>query len=105
MRPVDDYLDALERDQSPCHHFVEVRENGIDLFLRIDAFDDDRHVEGEVDESRGVNATAGSVAHDTARHRRAGQVPLPEQVDDCPVQRLTVVFVTLTNVDAHEDPL
>src|ERR1700719_3605082 len=105
MRPVHDDLDSLQSDESTTDHFVQLRKNLLDLLFRVDAFDDDRKVERQLEESRRMNATARAEAHDSPGNRRAGVVALSEQLHYCPVQRLPLVLVPLADVDSHQHPL
>ena len=45
VRPIHDYLDSLESDQSPANHFVELGKYGLDLLLGFDAFHNQREIE------------------------------------------------------------
>src|SRR6185437_4185002 len=99
---VHDHAHLLERDQPAAEHGVELGKDGVDLLLRLDAFDDDRQVDGELDEPVGVNLGCRAETHDAAEHGGSGVVPRAEQLDDLLIQRLAVVLVGFADVDPHQ---
>src|SRR5882672_9819402 len=105
VRPVHDDLDALQSYESATDHFVQLWKDLLDLLFGVDAFDDDRKIERQLQESRRMNATARAEAHDSPGNSRSGVVTLSEQLHYCPVQRLALVLVPLADVDSHQHPL
>src|SRR5438046_1675810 len=82
---------------------VEVRQYCLNALFRFDAFDDDRQIERELEKAVGANMAAWSKAHDSAINGRAGVMLFPQKLDDLAVQRMTVVLVPFTDVNAHEN--
>src|ERR1043166_953988 len=68
IRAVHDDPRALQGDQPTAEHLIELREDGFDLFLSLDAFDHDRQIARQLEESVGVQFGARSKAHDPALH-------------------------------------
>src|SRR3979411_1406543 len=64
VRPVHEDLDALQCDESAADHLVQLRKDLLDLLFGVDAFNDYRKVERQLQESRRMNATARAKAHD-----------------------------------------
>src|SRR6476659_6275116 len=45
MRPIENHIGALERDQSSGDHCVQLRKDPLDVLVRVDALDHDWQVE------------------------------------------------------------
>src|SRR6185295_19494031 len=76
-----------------------------DLLLGLDALDDDRQIQRQLEKLRRVHPGAGAEAHYPAGDCRAGVMTFAQQLDDGPVKRLTLVLVALSDVDAHQHAL
>src|SRR3989442_4709029 len=101
--PVIDRLDLLHRQQSAAHHFVEHRQEPLNLFFAIDNFDDQRQVHREPENFRGVQPTRLAEAHWPAQHGRASQVHFARFEHDGFVARLVMPAVALADESAQQD--
>ena len=52
-----------------------------------------------------MNAAARAEAHDSAGHGGTGVVTFAQELNDGPVQRLSLKLVPLADVDPHQHPL
>ena len=75
----------------------------IDLFPRVDDFDDDRQILRQAKNLRGVDAGGVTETDLAAQHRRAGKVHLPRFQDDSFIQRQRPVLVIFAEKDAEQD--
>src|SRR5207253_6893520 len=74
---IRDHVYLLERNQPATNHLIEHGKDLVDLLLRLDALDNYREVEGELEKFRRVYAAAGAVTHDAVRDGSARVVPSP----------------------------
>src|SRR6185503_15236659 len=100
---IRDHVHLLQRNQTAANHIVLNREDLVDLLLRLDAFDDHRQVHGKVDEARRMNPTPGAETHHAPGDGSAGKLPLAEELNDRPMERLVLELVALSDMVAHKD--
>src|SRR6266513_1912548 len=71
VRAIHDHARTLERDQTSTDHLIEVRKNCLNALFGLDALDDDRQVERELEKPIGANVTARTEAHDRPVYGRS----------------------------------
>src|SRR5207244_4871017 len=68
-RPIQDHARALERNESPADHFIQVGEDRLDRLLGLDHLDDEWEIERQAQHFLGMNHARGSEARHVAQHR------------------------------------
>jgi len=85
----------LNRHQPLTHHFIQPREERLDLFFSVNDLDDDRKIFGEAKDLRSVDSGVVTVTHDPANYRGASQMELTRLEHDRLVEGTAVVLVAL----------
>jgi hypothetical protein len=64
-------LRSLEGDQATTHHWLQMRKESINPFLRIDDLDHDWQIRGKPEDIRPMHTTRSPETEKTSKHRGA----------------------------------
>ena len=95
-----DDLDFFEGDEAAADHFIEQGQEGVDLFLAVHDFDDERKVLGQAEDFGGMEVAGFAETHGAAQHGCAGEMGFARGEHDGLVKRLVVPAITF----ADENP-
>src|SRR5665213_869929 len=91
--------------ESGIYHLIDFRKDRLDILLRLDALDHEWKIERKQFHVIRRHAAACAESHDTAEHRCSSVSTVTKKVDNRLIQRLAVIPIPLTDVDAHEHAL
>src|ERR1019366_879845 len=99
---VHDHTHLLQRDQSAADHLVESRQDTLDAFMRIHAFDDDRQVAAQPKDRAPVHDGGRSETEHAAKRCGSREMLLSQQFDDGLIERPVLPTVVGADMDPHE---
>src|ERR1700680_2149416 len=95
----------LHGDEAARHHAIEYRQEGVDLFLRVDDLNHDRQILREAQDLRRMNTARMAESDMAAQDGCATEVHLPRLQDNRLMKRKTLKSVVLSEKDAEQDGL
>src|SRR5271157_325728 len=95
-------LHSLERDQATAHHWLQMRKESINLFLRIDDLDNDWQIRRKPEDLRGMHMTRPPETQKTSKHCRTCQMQLSCFQNDRFVKRQMFLTIILANKNPQQ---
>ena len=105
MRPIENHLRALERDQAACNHAIELGEDSLDVLRGIDAFDDDWKIQRHHLDRIRVKHMTRSVRHRATIHGGPRQLSRAQQLDDLSINGFPPTIIAFADMNPHQDLL
>jgi len=102
-RTIMQHLHFFQSNEAAADHFVQRRQKGVDLFLAIHDFNDERQIRREPQNFRGVQAAGLAKAHRPAQHCRAGEMLFAGGQHDGFVKRLVFPAVAFADENPQQD--
>src|ERR1700731_3559908 len=91
------HLYSLERDQATAHHWLQMRKESIDLFLRIDDLDNHWQIRRKSEDLRSMHMTRPPETEKTSKHCGTCQLQLSCFQNDRFVKRQMLLTIILAN--------
>jgi hypothetical protein len=96
-------FDFFQCHQAAADHFVQHGQEGVDLFLAVHDFDDQRQVHGEPQDFCRVQSAGLAETHRSAQDRGASQMRLARSENDGFIERLVLPAVAFTDENSQEN--
>src|SRR5579862_2462932 len=101
LMDVLDHFNFRQRDEPLTDHFVQDREQLLNLTFRVDDADHDRRIMRKGEKMCAADQSASAVAFDAPQNSRAGNVELAALFHDGAIERLALPFIVLAKMDAQ----